>query len=245
MNRALAYGLMGAAQGGLQGLQDEWKQNQEDIRTQKLLQAKTQEAVALKQMEAQFNSAATVQKISAQLQADQTLQTQKAADASSLQTQRDAAAAQRTSATTAAEQARANTTAGATIQAAKIRASATQTPRPSGNQIWQLPDGTNVLVKPGESPPTKGQLLWTNGGSVGARIRGGTPGVGSALNGFGAAPAVNSSGATSSPATASPAPTSYPAIPASAAQYLQQHPDTQALFDQKYGSGAAARILGQ
>lgn len=187
MNRALAYGLMGAASGALQGLQDQWKQNQEDIHTQKLLQAKTQEAVALKQMEAQFNSAATVQKINAQLQADQILQAQKATDASSLQTQRDAAAGQRTAATTAAEQARASTSAAATIQAAHIRATAAQQPKATGDQIWNTPDGTkngkNVLVKPGDPPPASGQLIWTNGGSVGARIRGGTPGFMGAFNG--------------------------------------------------------------
>lgn len=40
MNRALGYGLMGAAQGFLQGLQGQWQQGQEDIRTEKLAKAK-------------------------------------------------------------------------------------------------------------------------------------------------------------------------------------------------------------
>lgn len=45
------------------------------------------------------------------------------------------------------------------------------------------------------------------------------------------------------PAAAAPQPAQ--GVDPKAIQYLQQHPETRAFFDQKYGAGASARILGQ
>lgn len=201
MNRAIGYGLMGAAQGLLTGLQQQWQQNQDDIRTEKLARAKAQEQIALEQMKAQFQSAENLQKIQAQLQADTQLEGVKSQNQQTLQAQKDAAEDERAAANRSSEEKRAGISAGATIQAAQIRSDAESKPKPRGEQIWQTPDGKNILVQPGESPPEKGNLVWTQGGSVGARVRGGTPGVGSGLNGlFGAPPVTGGNGPAAAPA---------------------------------------------
>lgn len=200
MNRALGYGLMGAAQGFLTGLGQEWQQNQEDIRSQKLLAAKAQEQMALESLKAQFQSAQNLQKIQAQLEADTQLEGVKSKDQQTLQAQKDESEDARAAANRTSEEKRTGISAGATIQAAQIRSDAESKPKPRGEQIWQTPDGKNVLVQPGETPPEKGNLIWTQGGSVGARIRGGTPGAGSGLNGLFGPPPVTGAAAPASSA---------------------------------------------
>lgn len=181
---ALSYGLMGAAKGLMGGIYDQWQQGQEDIRTQKLLDAKMAEERSLAAMKAQYDSAANYEKTMLEFQTKLKLQDADAVNKAALQTSKDQADAEQKALDRASEEKRANVSAGATLGAAKIRATADATPGARGEQIWQLPDGTNRLVKPDEAPPEKGQLIWTNGGSVGARQRGATPGPVSMLGGM-------------------------------------------------------------
>lgn len=196
MNRALGYGLMGAAQGLLQGLQVQHQQDQEDIRTEKLLRAKAQEQQALEAMKAQFQSQANYEKTMLEFQTKTALQDQSAQSASALEDKKQGFNSQQKALDRASEEKRTDMSSSATLGAATIRATADAQPKPRGEQIWQTTDGKNVLVKPGEAPPDKGNLIWTQGGSVGARIRGGTPGPASALNGAGGTPVVTSPGAS-------------------------------------------------
>ncbi|KAF1009003.1 MAG: hypothetical protein GAK28_00635 [Luteibacter sp.] len=206
MNRAVGYGLMGAAQGFLGGLQQQMQQEQAEIRSQRLLAAKAAEDRALEQMKYQYQSQANYDKVVAQFAADSQLHAQDNQAKAELEDKKQTFDAQQKAMDRASEEKRSGISAGATIQAAKIRSDAESTPKPRGEQIWQTPDGQNVVVKPGDTPPEKGNLIWTQGGSVGARVRGGTPGMGSALNGAFGAPAAagGSGGAAAAPPPAAP-----------------------------------------
>ncbi|NID14958.1 hypothetical protein [Luteibacter yeojuensis] len=202
MNRALGYGLMGAAQGFLGGLQQQIQQEQADIRTQRLLEAKAAEERALEAMKYQYQSQANYDKITMQFAADSQLHAQDNQAKASLEDKKQGFDAEQKAMDRASEEKRSGLSANATIQAATIRSDAEGKAKPRGEQIWQLPDGQNVLVKPDEAPPEKGNLVWTQGGSVGARTRGGTPGPGSALNGALGAPAAFTAPAPAAPAAA-------------------------------------------
>lgn len=223
MNRALGYGLMGAAQGFLGGLQQQVQQNQEDIRTQKLMEAKAAEARALEGLKYQYQSQANYEKVMAEFATKQQLQNEDNKAKSDLQDKRNTFEAGQKDLDRKSEEKRTGMTAGATIQAATIRSEAEKTPKPRGEQIWQTPDGKNVLVQPGDPPPDKGNLVWTQGGSVGARVRGGTPGVGSALNGAFGMPALPSPDGGGAPA-AGGAPGSSQSNPLDAASTATQPP---------------------
>lgn len=204
---ALAYGLMGAAKGLMGGIYDQWQQGQEDIRTQKLLDAKMAEERSLAALKAQYDSAANYEKTMLEFQTKLKLQDADATNKAALQASKDQADAEQKALDRASEEKRASMSAGATLGAAKIRATADATPGARGEQIWQLPDGTNRLVKPDEAPPEKGQLIWTNGGSVGARQRGGTPGPVSMLGGMPASAPADDDGAPAAPPAFSTPPT--------------------------------------
>lgn len=206
MNRALGYGLMGAASGVATGLYNEWEQNQKDIRSQRLMAAKAAEERALEAMKYQYQSQANYEKVMAEFATKQQLQQEDNQAKAELESKKQEFESKQKALDRASEEKRTGMSAGATIQAAKIRSEAETNPKPRGEQIWQTPDGRNIVVKPGETPPEKGNLIWTQGGSVGARVRGGTPGIGSALNGALGAPAMSASdeGAGAPPAAAAP-----------------------------------------
>lgn len=185
MSSALAAGLMGAAKGFLQGTYQNWQQDQQVQHYARLLRAKQQEQIVLANLQHQFRTQENVSRVTAQMQADLVRDKANNDARAGLEQQREAFEGTQKGLDRTAGEKRAQISADASLQAAKIRSETSREPRPRGDQIWQIPGGTNVLVKPGENPPTKGQLIWTNGGSVGARIRGGTPGIGSTLSTFG------------------------------------------------------------
>lgn len=160
MNRALAYGLMGAASGVLHGVYDQWQQNQQDIRNAALLKAKMQEEQQLTRMKAQYDSAVNLQKIEAQLQANMKQDAANNAAKANLQTQKDQFDAQQGSLDRASRQQVANTSAGAAIQAAKIRSADNSDVKPRLVAV-KGKDGTiNVqAVKPGDSLPAGSEFM--------------------------------------------------------------------------------------
>lgn len=226
MASALSYGLMGAAQGFLTGLHQQWQQDQEDIRTQKLRDAKMQEERSLAAMKAQYDSAANYEKTMLDFQTKSKLQDEDAANKAALQASKDEAEAKQKALDRASEEKRTSMSAGATLGAARLRADTDSAQRPRGDQMWQLPDGTNVLVKPDENPPKKGQLIWANGGSIGARQRGNATAPVSTLGLMGA---VTSDGSDDADAdvTATPAPVPAAPVqtrPAAPAGFTAQNP---------------------
>lgn len=205
---ALAYGLMGAASGLLSGLHDQWQQNQEDIRTEKLLRAKSQEAVALKQLELQYNTAENSQKIQAQLAADLTRDAAKSKQELELQNAKQDFEGQKAADDRTSREKVAGISAGATVDAANIRATSDKQPKPLGTSIWKLPDGTLKQVNPGDPIPDRGDLVLTSGGSVGARIRGNTPNM--PLSTLGGLMGASSNGAATAAPVVTPTPTPAP-----------------------------------
>lgn len=165
MNRALAYGLMGAASGVLGGVYNEWQQNQQDIHNAALLRAKMLEEQQLARMKAQYDSASNLEKIQAQLQADMQQDAANNQAKAAIESQKEAADASLQTAKDKAAMNRAQVGAGATIQAANIRAAADNgDPKPklvavkdkSGNITFQT-------AAPGGSLPAGSSLTNLNG----------------------------------------------------------------------------------
>lgn len=204
MNRALAYGLMGAASGVLHGVYDQWQQNQQDIRSAALLKAKMQEEQQLTRMKAQYDSAVNLQKIEAQLQANMKQDAANNQAKSDLQTQKDQFDSQQGALDRASRQQVANIGAGATLEAAKIRSADNGDVKPRLVAV-KGKDGTiNVqAVKPGDSLPAGSEFMNFSGDPqfaplpVGMLGNFGAPGAGGADSG--------SSDSSSSSAVAKPA----------------------------------------
>lgn len=163
---ALAYGLMGFASGALQGLHDEWQQNQQDIRTAALLKAKMQEEQQLARMKATYDSALNLQKIQAQLTANLQQDSANNAAKSDQQIQKEQADAQQGALDRASREKTAGMSAGASIEAAKIRASADQATgvKPRLVAVKGKDGAISVqAVQPGDSLPAGSQFMNFNG----------------------------------------------------------------------------------
>lgn len=139
MNRALAYGLMGAAQGVLGGMYNEWQQNQQDIHTQKLLQAKAREQAGVERLAHYYRSQENVKKVQMAFANDKSLAKQKAASDLDLAKQKQKAEAALHEKDNATD-----------IKIARIRAAASNKPKPS---LYQLPDGSRQYLSPGDPIP--------------------------------------------------------------------------------------------
>ena len=207
MNRALAYGLMGAASGVLHGVYDQWQQNQQDIRSAALLKAKMQEEQQLARMKAQYDSAVNLQKIEAQLQADMKQDAANNAAKSDLQTQKEQFDAQQGSLDRASRAQVANIGAGATLEAAKIRSADNDQVKPRLVAV-KGKDGTISVqaVQPGDSLPAGSEFKDFNGDQQFPPL---PPGM---LGNFGATGAGNDSGDASSPSSGSAVATPAPAV---------------------------------
>ena len=204
MNRALAYGLMGAASGALHGLYDEWQQNQEDIRSEKLMRAKLLEQQQLARMTARYNSAVNLQKIMAQTQADMKRDAANNQAKVDLQTQKDQADAQQAALDRASREQVAAANDATTLKAANIRAANDGAVKPrlvavkdkAGNITFQA-------AQPGDSLPAGSSLTGLSGDPRFAPLPVGM------LGNFGAPGAGNDSGdaaPSSDSAVAKPAP---------------------------------------
>lgn len=170
MPSALAYGLMGAAKGALQGLKQQNDQDVQDARMDRLMQARALEAQQLEAMKAQYQSANNLQRIQQQFGADAALQTQKET-ADSAKTQAQIGSAQQIAEARDKTALRsAQTSAGARISAANISANATakaRQPTPLGDALYQNKDGSYVVVKSGDTPPANSTPI-QSGSSFGA-----------------------------------------------------------------------------
>lgn len=207
MNRALAYGLMGAASGVLHGVYDQWQQNQEDIRTAALLKAKMQEQQQLARMKAQYDSAVNLQKIDAQLQADMKQDAANNAAKSDLQTQKEKFDAQQGSLDRASRAQVANTSAGATIEAAKIRSTDNDQVKPRLVAVKGKDGAISVqAVQPGDQIPAGSQFMNFNGDPQFAPLPVGM------LGNLGAPGAGNDSGDASPPSSGSAVATPAPSV---------------------------------
>lgn len=200
MNRALAYGLMGAASGVLHGVYDQWQQNQEDIRNAALLKAKMQEEQQLARMKAQYDSAVNLQKIQAQLGADMQQDAANNQAKADLQTQKDQFDAQQGSLDRASREKVAAANDATTLKAANIRASADSNTGVKPRMVAvKGKDGTISVqaVKPGDSLPAGSEFMNFNGDPSFAPLPVGM------LGNFGAPGAGNDSSDASSPPSSS------------------------------------------
>lgn len=206
MNRALAYGLMGAAEGFLGGLYKQWEQNQEDIRTQKLLKAKAKERAGVEALAHRYRSMENVKKVQMAFANDKKLADQKAAS--------DQAAAKQEQKATAALHAKDNE---ADVRIANIRAAASNQPNPPderGKMLWKLPDDSYQWMDQGDVPPPGSQLQVTGKGTaVSHHPTFGLMGPTSLLNGGGMGPAAPTPAApAASPTAAAPPPDTVPLV---------------------------------
>lgn len=132
MPSPFALGLMGAAQGFMQGAKTQIEQDQADARDNRLLQAKALEARQLEALKAGYQSAANLEKIKGQFAADSVLQNQK-----------DTAAGQRSQAEITSRQNIADAANKTRLDAARISASRGGLFGDEGNKF--TPDALQML----------------------------------------------------------------------------------------------------
>lgn len=205
MNRALAYGLMGAAEGVLGGISDVLEQEIKDAHTEKLRKARLQEHRVVAAMEHQYRSQENVQRFHLQLSADLQRDKQDFKQKSTLNQQVQQAKQAQMAQTQTFKASQSALDRASRQKIAKIRAADDNTSRPLGDAVYQNKDGTYAVVKGGQTPPAGSRLVVTSGGSIGPYRRQHMAPAGM-LNSYGTGPQGFGGKAPASAPTPSPPP---------------------------------------